>query len=84
MHLVDTTEVGLLGIVERLLCTGNGGRADHIDEAIGVLIDEADAFLAGLWGDEHDDAEVVAVGDGLYDLLVVIKGQVGDDHAADS
>ena len=84
MHLVDATEVGLLGIVERLLGPGNGSRADHVDEAIGILVDEADALVAGLRRDEHNDTEVVAVGDGFYDVLVVIERQVGYNHAADA
>ena len=48
------------------------------------MVDEADALVAGFGGDEHDDAEVVAVGDGLDNLLVVIERQVGDNHAADT
>ena len=71
-------------IVERFLGARDGGRADHIDEAVGMVVDEADALLAGLWGDEHDDAQVVLVGNGLHDVQIVIEGQVGDDHSADA
>ena len=84
VHAVDATEVLLLGIVERLLGASDGGTRYHVDEAVGVLVDEADAVVAGLWRDEHDDAEVVAIGDGLDDVLVVVEGEVGDDHAANT
>ena len=46
-----------------------------------MVVDEADALFAGLGRDEHDDAQVVAVGDGLDGLQIVGKGEVGDDHA---
>jgi len=84
VHGVDAAEVGLLGVVEGLLGAGDGGRRDHVDEAVGVLVDEADAFFAGLGRDEHDDSKVVAVGDGLDEVLVIVERQVGDNHAADA
>ena len=84
VHGVDAAEVGLLGVVEALLGTGYGGGGDHVDEAVGVVVDEADAVVGGLGGDEHDDAEVVLVGDGLHLSEVVVEGEVGDDHAGDA
>ena len=84
VHGIDAAEVGLLGIIEMLLGTGDGGAGDHVDEAIGIVVDEADAFLRGLGSDEHDDAEIIAVGKGLDLAEVVIEGEVGDNHATDA
>ena len=49
-----------------------------------MLVDKADTLLAGLGCDEHDDAQIVAIGDGLYDILVIVERQIGDDSAADT
>ena len=49
-----------------------------------MLVDESDTLLAGLWGDKHDDTQVVLVGYGFYDVLIVLEGQVGDDGTADA
>ena len=49
-----------------------------------MLIDKAYALLAGFWGDKHDDAQVVPLGNGLHDVQVVIERQVGDDGTADA
>ena len=84
VHGVDASEIVLFLFVETLLNACDGSGADHIDETVGVVVDEADALLAGLWGDEHDDAQVVAVGNGFYDVLIVGEGQVRDDDTADS
>ena len=77
VHLVDAAEILLLLLVEALLGSRDSSRADHVDEAVGVLVDEADALRAGLGRDEHDDAQVVAVGNGFHDVLVVVEGQIG-------
>ena len=82
LHGVDAAEVVLLGLVEALLRAGDGCAGDHIHETIGVVVDKTDALLAGLGRDEHDDAQVVLVGNGLDNLLIVLEGQVGDDGAA--
>lgn len=84
VHAVDMVEVSELGIAEAALCAGDAGGADHIDEAIGMLIDEADALLAGFWSNHHDDADIVLIGDRLYYLEIVIERKVGDDGSADS
>ncbi len=84
VHGVDAAEVFLLLIIETLLGACDRGRADHIDEAISMLVDKADALFAGLWGDKHDDAQVVLVGNGLHNVLIVIKGKVWDDSSADT
>ena len=75
-------EVSQLGITEVALGTCDAGRADHIDEAIGMLVDEADALLAGLWGNHHDDTDVILVSDRLHHLQVVIEWKVWDDSSA--
>ncbi len=84
VHRVDATEVGLLLLVERLLRARDGGGGNHVDEAIGVLVDEADAFIGGFGCDEHNDAKVVAVGHGLHLFQIVLEGKVGNDHSADA
>ena len=71
-------------IVEGFLRPGNGGGGHHIDEAVGVIVDKTDALLTGLGGDEHDDAQVVTIGDGFHDVQIVVEGQVGDDGSADT
>ena len=81
MHVVDTAEVRLFLFVETLLSASNRGRADHVDETIGMVVDESDALIAGLRSDEHDDTQVVAVGNGLDKAEIVVEGQIGDDHA---
>ena len=45
VHRVDATEILLFGIVETLLGTCDGGRRNHIDEAVGIVVDKADALL---------------------------------------
>ena len=84
LHLVDSPEVFLLLLVETLLGTGCGRRTDHIDEAVGILVDETYALLTGFWCDEHDEAQVVPVGYRLHDSLVVVEWQVGDNGSADA
>ena len=49
-----------------------------------MLVDEADALLAGLWRDEHDDAYVVLVGSRLDALQIVVEGQVGNNDTTDT
>ena len=84
VHLVDAPEVLLLLLVETLLGPGDGSRRYHVDEPVGMVVNEADALLTGLGGDEHDDAQVVAVGHGFDDFLVVLEGKVRNDHTADT
>ena len=84
VHAVDMVEVSELGIAEAALCAGDAGGADHIDEAIGMLIDEADALLAGFRSNHHDDADIVLIGDRLNYLEIVIERKVGNDGSADS
>ena len=84
VHRIDAAEVFLFGIVEGFLRTSDGGGGHHVDEAVGMVVDETDALLAGLGGDEHDDAQVVAIGDGFHDVQVVVEGEVGDDGSADT
>ena len=82
VHGVDATEIVLFLFVETFLNASDGCRANHVDEAIGVVIDETDALLARLWGNQHDDAQVVAVGNGFHNVLIVGEGQVRDDDSA--
>ena len=84
VHSLDAREVGLLLVAEGLLGTGGGGGGDHVDEAVGVVVDEADALIARFGGDEHDDADVVAVGNGLVLFQIVLEGEVGDDDSVDA
>lgn len=84
MHILYFLEVGLLLGIKILLGTGSGGTGYHIDEAIGVLVDFADTGFAGLGGDEHDEADVVAVGDGFISFFVILEREVGDDDTIDA
>ena len=84
VHAVDMVEVSELGIAEAALCAGDAGGADHIDEAIGMLIDEADALLAGFRSNHHDDTDIVLIGDRLNYLEIVIERKVGNNGSADS
>ena len=81
---MDATEILLLLFIETLLGARNRGRTDHIDEAIGVVVDETDALLTGLRGDQHDDAQVVLVGHRLDDVQIVVERQVRDDGTTDA
>lgn len=47
-------------------------------------IDQADTLVGCFGGDKHDDAEVVAVGDGFVLLEVVAEREVGDNHAVNA
>lgn len=49
-----------------------------------MLVDETDAFFAGFRCDEHDDAKVVAVGNGFVFLLIIAEREVGNDDAVDA
>lgn len=84
MHILYFLEVGLLLGVKIFLGTGSGGAGYQIDETVGVLVDFADTGFAGLGGDEHDDAYVVAVGDGFVSFFVVLEREVGDDDTIDA
>ena len=84
MHRMNLVEVGLLGLVELLLCTSDGCRRNHIDESRSVVVDETDTFFGRFGRDEHDDAQVVMVGDGLEVLHIVLEGKVGNDDTIDT
>ena len=84
VHVLNLLEVGLFPGVEILLRAGGGCRRHHINESVGVGIYLADALFAGFGGDEHDDADVVFLRDGLIVRLVFPEGQVGDDDAVDA
>ena len=84
VHGIDATEVLLLLFVERLLGTRGGSRRDHIDKAVGMLIDEADALLAGFRCDEHDNTDVILVSGRFDTLQLIIEGQVRDDDTANA
>ena len=66
LHGIDVPEILLSGLIKGLLRSRDGRRADHVDEAVGVVVDEAYALLRRLRGDEHDDAQVVTVWIYLY------------------
>ena len=77
-------EISQLGITETALGTRDARRTDHIDETIGMLIDETDTLLAGFWRNHHDDTDVILVGNGFHHLQIIIKRKVWDDGAAHS
>ena len=70
-------EISQLGIAETALGARDACRTDHVDESIGMLIDETDALLAGFWRNHHDDTDVILVGYGFYHLQIIIKGRSG-------
>lgn len=84
IHAVDVVEISQLGITETALGTRDTRRTDHINETIGMLIDETDALLAGFRGNHHDDTDVILVGYGFHHLQIIIKRKVWDDGAAHS
>ena len=47
VHAVDMVEVSELGISETALSASDTCRTDHIDKAVGMLVDKADSLLAG-------------------------------------
>ena len=49
-----------------------------------MLIDEADALVARFGGDEHDDADVVLVGNGLVFFQIILEGKVGNDNTVNA
>src|SRR5574344_1935097 len=79
VHGVDTMEIFLFGFIKTLLGSRDGRRRYHIDETVCVVIDEVDALLGCLGGDEHDDADIVPVGNRFYGLLIILEREVGDD-----
>ena len=81
VHGVDVAEISHLLGVELLLRSRHACRRHHVDEAVGVVVDEPYALVARLRRYHHDDANVVAVGDGFHYRLVVGKWKVGDDDA---
>ena len=84
LHILDFTEVGLLLCVKIVLGTCGSSRGNHVDETVGMGIDLTDAFFAGFGGDEHDDAEVVLLGDVFIMFFVIAEGKVGNDDAVDA
>ena len=49
-----------------------------------MIINKTNTLLAGLRGDEHDDAQVVLVSNGFHDVQIVIKWQVRNDSTTDT
>lgn len=84
IHGVNPIEIGLFYGVEFLLCAGGRSRRDHVDKAVGVAVDKPDAFLRGLRGYQHDDAQPVAVSYRFVGLEIVFEREVGDYHAVDA
>lgn len=84
MHILYLLEIGLLLGIEIFLGTGSGGTGHHVDETVGVPVDFADAGFAGFGSDEHDDADVIAVGNGFVGFLIVLERKVRDDDAVDA
>ena len=84
VHVLDPPEVRLLLRVEIFLRAGRGGGGDHVDEAGGVGVDQPHPLLGGLRGDQHDEPQAVAFGDGLVALHVILERQVRDDHPVDA
>ncbi len=82
IHAVDMVEVSQLGIAETALGASDTCRTDHIDKAIGMLVDEADALLAGFWRNHHDDTDVILVGYRFHHLEIVIKRKVGNNGSS--
>ena len=81
VHAVDMVEVSELGITEVALGTRDAGGANHIDEAIGMLVDEVDALLTCFRCNEHDDPYIILVCHGFYLFQIVFEGEVGDDDS---
>ena len=80
-HAIDAAEIRLLAVVEALLGAGGGGGGHHVDEAAGVGVDFADAFVGGVGGDEEDQDKAEAVHHGFEFVQIVFHGQVGEDDA---
>lgn len=84
VHGLNLAEVGLFPLVEVLLRAGGCRARHHVDEAIRVGVDFADAGFAGFRRDEHDDFDAVALGGGPVAFLIFAERQVGDDDAVDA
>ncbi len=84
LHRIDAFKVSLFLLVEFLLSPRCSSRRHHVDESVGVFVDKADAFVARFGGDEHDDAQVVAVGNRFVGLKIVLERQVGNDDTVDA
>ena len=49
-----------------------------------MFVDFTDTGLAGFGGDEHDDAEVVTVGNRFIRFFVILEGKIGDNDTVDA
>ena len=49
-----------------------------------MFVDFADASLAGFGGDEHDDTDVVTVGNRFIRFFVIFEGKIGNNNAVDT
>ena len=49
-----------------------------------MLIDFADTGFAGFGGDEHDDTDVVTVGNRFIRFFVIFEGKIGNNNAVDT
>ena len=46
-----------------------------------MFIDFTHALQRGLGSDKHDDAQIIAVSNGLIGHFVITEGEIGDDHS---
>ena len=74
-------EISQLCIAEATLGTRDAGRADHIDKAISMFVDESDTLLTCLWSNHHDDADIISVSNRLYHFQIIIKWKVWNDSS---
>ena len=84
MHILYLFEISLLLAIEIFLGTGSSSAGHHIDEAVGMFVDFADTSLAGFGGDEHDDTDVVTVGNRFIRFFVILERKIGNNNAVDT
>ena len=81
VHGVDATEIGLLLLVEALLCACRGCARHHVDKSAGVCVNQTDTLLGGLRRDQHNHFQIIPIGDRFVVGHVVGIGQIRNDHA---
>lgn len=74
----------MLLAIEIFLGTGSSSAGYHIDEAVGMFVDFTDTGFAGFGGDEHNDTDIVTVGNRFIRFFVIFEGKIGNNNAVDA
>ena len=84
VHGVYLLEIRLFGSIEVFLCPGGCRTGHHVDKSVRMGVYLADALLARLGRNEHNDFYPVLFGQCPVVLFVFQERQVGDDDPVDA